>query len=309
MAPSSDPWRHHYAPQFYLSNWAGPDGLVWQRSRTPQGKFKDKRVSTRSTAFAEELYTLRAHAPFAPQSEPAEIETKLMKKLDDLSADALRKLLVEGVAALDEGEREDWALFMNGLIERSARRLRQRDQRAAEVADKIAAAHLARMPADRRERMAAVLEPTLRATWANNMVRSFMVDQIRDPKVIEYFVGMAWYILTLPEDSPLVGTDAELITTDAPLLINCGRDEAPIHTLSIALDPHHLFFAQQKSQAFSEEFAGMLWLTHGVSLLAQPCSYVYSANQLADGKVIRLRTASELCMTGDASDSDPSMAP
>jgi hypothetical protein len=131
-----------------------------------------------------------------------------------------------------------------------------------------------------------------------------MVEQIRDPKVIEYFVGMDWYIVTLPEDSPLVGTDAELITTDAPLLINCGRDEAPIHTLSIALDPHHLFFAQQKSRAFSEEFAGTLWLTYGVSLLMRPCSYVYSTGQLSDGKVLRLRTASELYMTGGATDAD-----
>lgn len=300
MAGPSEPWRHHYVPQFYISNWAGPDGLVWQRSRTPRGTFKDRRVSTRATGFAEDLYTLRSKLPFARQSDPAEIETKLMQKLDDLSAGALQKLVVDGVVALDPGEREDWALFMNGLIERAARRLRQHDQRAVEVAGSLAAEHLARMPVERRERMASLLDPALQAAWANNIVRSHMVDQIRDPKVIEYFVSMEWHVLTLPSDSNLAGADAELITTDAPLLINCGRDDRPIHTLSIALDPHRLFFAQSKTEPLTEEFAGALWLTHGVSLLMQPCSFVYSTRKLSDGKAVRLRAVSEMYMSGTA---------
>jgi Protein of unknown function (DUF4238) len=171
MADPSEPWRHHYVHQFYISNWAGPDGLVWQRSRTPRGTFKDRRLSTRATGFAEDLYTLRSKLPFARQSDPAEIETKVMQKLDDLSAGALQKLVADGVVALDPGEREDWALFMNGLIERAARRLRQRDQRAVEVAGSLTAEHLARMPVERRDRMASLLEPALQAAWANNTVQ------------------------------------------------------------------------------------------------------------------------------------------
>lgn len=300
MAGPSDPWRHHYVPQFYISNWAGTDGLVWQRSRTPRGTFEDKRVPTRSTGFAKNLYTLRSKLPFARQSDPAEIETKLMQKLDELSAGALRKLVTDGVGALDQGEREDWALFMNGLIERAARRLRRHDQRAVEVASSLAAEHLARMPVERRDRMASLLDPALQAAWANNIVRSHMVDQIRDPKVIEYFASMEWHVLTLPSDSNLAGADAELITTDAPLLVNCGRDDGPIHTLSIALNPQRLFFAHKEAEPLTEEFAGALWLTHGVSLLMQPCSFVYSARELSDGKVVRLRTASEIYMSGTA---------
>jgi hypothetical protein len=296
MGNRSAPWRHHYVPQFYIRNWAAADGLVWQRSRTPRGVFEDKRVAPRSTGFAKDLYTLHGERHFSAPADPTEIETKLMGKLDEFSAKALNKLIATGVESLDHGEREDWALFMNGLIERSAVRLNEQDKRALEIGNRLAEECLEKLAGEARQRIEGYLDQETRSALAKNIVRSSMVAQLRDANVNKYLVEMQWYVLTPPASAGLSGLDAELITTDAPLLINCGRDNGPIHALSIALNPHLLFFACNTAEPLTSEFVTMLWLSHCISLLMQPCSFVYSATELADGGVIRLRTASEVYM-------------
>ncbi len=107
----NEPRKHHYIPQFYLSNWCAADGRVVYYRRMP-GRVVEGRIAPRSTGFEKDLYTL-AHLH---DSVRQAVEKEVTAEVDSRAAIALRKMIASRSAdGLDRSERLAWTSFVVSL--------------------------------------------------------------------------------------------------------------------------------------------------------------------------------------------------
>src|SRR5262249_15309640 len=107
----NEPRRHHYIPQFYLSNWCNADGDLWSYHRIPT-KLIINKVRPKSAGYEKELYTL-AHLPAEARQS---VEKYVTADVDNRAATALQKMTksksAEGLTGKD---RLGWAQFIVSL--------------------------------------------------------------------------------------------------------------------------------------------------------------------------------------------------
>jgi hypothetical protein len=276
---------HHYLPQFYLRQWVtGSDGRLWRYRREPSGVVSERRVAPKGTAFESDLYAVRDAGPVFHQPQPNIIETQFFQKVDADAAGVLTKLLASPPAELDDGQRRCWAVFLNSLLERHGTKLSERDAQAPMLAEDVYRQTLARCPAEGRDRLEALLAEIDRDQLSRNMVREHMVKETKNEDVVGYFVSLHWLVVSIrPEDF--------LITTDAPLVINCGRQPRPIQLVTVALNPEKLFIMQPPWWGVDEELVAHLSLLHNLTLLDARPRFAYSHRKVEDRPAVKLRVA------------------
>jgi hypothetical protein len=261
-----------------------------------------KRVSPRSTAFEPDLYAVASTGVLDPNRDPHIIETGFLQKIDTAAAVAHQKLVHAGPDSLTDDDKRAWALFLNSLLERNRATVLGRLKEAPAIGAEAAAKIMARVKEETRARMAGVFEVFDAVTASKNMVHEFMAREIRDPKVISYFMNCGWTVLT-------VETGPAFITTDAPLLVNAGASASPIDVLTLALDPSKLFIMHPASWKTTDneviECAKSLGLGHNLLLLKAGCRCVYSRDPITDGGPIRLRSAVDDFLSRDRSEPLP----
>lgn len=132
---------HHYLPQFYLRQWAGPDGRVLRYKRGRGDAVLEEPVAPKGTAFEPDLYG----APPATAWEhhdPNIIETEVLSPIDSATALVLKKLTCD-LPILDAAERRSWAQFLVSLFHRHRDTILERDQHAPALARETLARMLA----------------------------------------------------------------------------------------------------------------------------------------------------------------------
>lgn len=268
--PSPNPSRrHHYAPQLYLRGFAGADGLLWEYKRELSGRLTERRVAPKRTGFAKALYSFRGTGPFF-RRRPDLIETDFFQILDNDAARVLQKILGGVALPLSDEDRTVWALFVNSLLERNVRVLRQRDAQAPALVEQILAPRRARNPAF-IERVSRLADPL---AMAQNTIREHMVNEIRRADVIDSFKGLKW-------DMVCVGPGTELVTSDAPLVINGVERQSttPIRMMSLALSPSRLLIMRPASWELDDTFKRTLVLSHNLSLVQGDGDFLYLFRQ------------------------------
>jgi hypothetical protein len=266
---------HHYLPQFYLRQWVTePDGRLWRYKLEPSGVVSERRVAPRGTAFEPDLYAVRDAGPLFQQPDPHIVETQFFQQVDDRAANVLTKLLAGSVRDLNTEEMAAWAIFLNSLLERHGSKLAARDKRSPELADEVYQAFVARCPSTGgRARLETYLKNVDRDQLSRNMVREHMVKEIKSQELVDYFVSRRWLVVTIrPEDF--------LITTDAPVVINCGKHAEPIVLLTVALSPEKLFIMYPPTWNMDAELVAHLSLLHNSMLLMARPSFVYSQRKV-----------------------------
>jgi hypothetical protein len=285
------PRRHHYTPQFYLRAFTGSDGLLWQYRREPSGALAERKVSPKSTGFERDLYTIRDVAPYFPERDPTGIESSLLAPIDDAAAVVLRKLNAEQEPNLSEEERAAWATFLNSMIERDPLVLREREALAPEFAKQV----IERMRGRARSAGSlARLDDTLDSldcrAMSLNSVREQMVRGIRDEATVTALGNRGWVLLRVDD-----GTD--LITSDAPLVINAGTNARPIEILTMALSPSRMFVLYpswwSRDDHEFQEFLRLAVACHNLTLVDGPGRFLYARRRVEDAENVRLRTAVE----------------
>jgi hypothetical protein len=280
-------WRHHHAPQFYLSQWVNPvTGRLLQYKRVPTGKLVIDKTIPKSTGYAKYLYTARPTTPWEDWA-PDQIETDFMSPLDNLAAAVMRKMLEQpaGDVALDDEQRTAWALFIRSLLERHPKTLAERDAFAVEAAAAL-----------REEYEETLQTETVRRAFeifdiegaARNTVRTHMVQQIRDPEFLALYKDQHWAVVDTPDDL--------YITCDQPLLVNpvtdreVGKDT--IYVMTLPISPQRLFVSYPKSwhtdPDWQSALTGMIYM-HNMLIVESGPQYLYAMQPIADGKVARLR--------------------
>lgn len=287
MSANATSWRHHYVPQFYLRCWTDTcSGKVWQYKREPSGKLSEKPVPTKTTGFGQDLYTAKDILPYFPERTPDSIEHDFFGPLDNAAAVILGKL-VRDLNSLNAEERSTWALFLNSLLERHPVVLEQRDADAHRVAIEVAEEALARCPTPgSRARMAELLGDMDLSAVGQNTAREHMVREICDPDVLRAFLVKQWKVVH-------VGPVLKLITSDRPLVINCGYSSSPIEMLTISLSPSHLFLMHPLSWEMDEDFLNSIIVFHNLTLIEADNGYLYSMGRIEDGPIVKTRKAVE----------------
>lgn len=237
------------------------------------------------------LYTLSEATVLNSSRDRFSVEREFFQEIDNDAAVAFAALLTGGVNALDERGRNSWAVFLNSLHERRPRLLAEMDARAKAILDRAYEHLQAGSDPEGRERFSRIMSDEVRAGMARNEVRYEMMRRIREPKTIGRLLETKWRIVNN------LNPEFEFITTDSPLIVNCGRDEPAFATLVIALDPQKLFFlypSDWSDDASTRETLGLMAVVHNPLLLDGDCQFIYSRTKLEDGDFIRIRRGAEL---------------
>ena len=106
--------RHHYVPQFLLRAWAEtqPDRKV-ESFRLDLPHLPSSRRAPKHVGYEENLFALTM--PVVAGMEQQAVERHLLRRIDDLAADVLRKLAATGLAGLTPDNRRDWVRFLMSL--------------------------------------------------------------------------------------------------------------------------------------------------------------------------------------------------
>jgi len=282
--------RHHYVPQFYLRAFAGSDGKIWQYKREPCGHVSERHVSPKATGFEENLYAVREVATFLPERDPVGIESTFLASIDDAAAPVHRKLLEKPCPTLSDAERTAWATFLNSMLERDLRVIREREELAPKFTESVTSKLRSRA---RTMEDLARLDDTLQSLDCEaislNSVREHMVREIRDPKTLDILQRRGWRLVRL-------GQGPDLVTSDAPLSINAGTDSRPIELLACALSPSCLFVMYPSHWPADQEFKDLcqsLVLIHNLTMIDGPGRFLYSRDRILDDDGGRLRAAVE----------------
>lgn len=111
MKSDNPPKKHHYIPQFLLEQWT-IGGKLYRYTQPIPGKISRYHKPAKATGFQERLYQI----PNLPDNLAQQVETEVMKPIDDLAADALKKLLTkEGFSNLTHDDRIAWVTFIRTL--------------------------------------------------------------------------------------------------------------------------------------------------------------------------------------------------
>ncbi len=271
--------RHHFVPQFYLRYWyePGKDGF-WLYFRNGAGKIGLAHRPTGSVAYIKNLYSIVPDGLNFRTSVSQEIETEFFARVDDAASQVQEKLVNHGLASLTDADRRSWAVFVNSLLERSPKRIRELQGSAAGVIDTTIArfeqAHPGSAPSPR---MRAILARIDKAAANRNAVLSSLTAYIVDPAFIEYVAAMRWVLVDIP-----AGSDEHFLTGDSPVVVNGGSGQMPVHVLTIALSPSRLLVMFKDAPEFDDDFIGRLTMGHSIFLVQQTEKYVMSSRPLSD---------------------------
>lgn len=237
---------HHFVPQFYLKQWADPDGRIpsyrWIRDRAVFSHVP----SAKGTGFEPDLYA-REHVP--PEDRHF-VETGFFKIFDDRAARIHTRLIKREKFTFTAEERTDWAIFL------AAANARTPDNVAGikQMTTRVLREKLNEDPEEVEKALGYKLPVTL-AEWTEknaperiaNAGLQQLVKYLTNKDHIQRYMDMMWTVHEPPS------RHKELLTCDRPLWY--FRD--PEHrefTVMMTLSPRTVFIAT-KNPAFADKLA------------------------------------------------------
>jgi hypothetical protein len=227
--------RHHYIPEFYLRQWAGPDGRVCEFSQRYKGIVKPRMTHPAGTGYEENLYTLAGF----PAETAQLIEDNFFRVADQFASDALKILLHNNTPEMSADVRSGWSRFVLSLIHRNPEKIawiktevqRGLDARLQEVKENY---ENFRRPSD-----PPTFEEYIALNGANSEAKGFaMILQsfVDSRNVGAYINGMRWSVLTIGNPTHT------LLTSDRPVIMSDGI-KYDHSFIIVPLSPFSLFLA------------------------------------------------------------------
>jgi hypothetical protein len=281
--------RHHFLPQFYLRHFTDADGRLVRTVKTPAGQLREERYSPKTVGCEADLYSIETEINFHPVKNPDQVETGIFGPIDNCAAPVMRRLLDHAPSALNDTERETWAIFVNSLMERHPQRLRTRDKLAETKALEHTEGLLAGLPEETRPLWTRAISRLDVRALSHNAVRGAMIKAIRDEEALDYFRGMLWVKVCLHAPAQF-----ELLTSDNAVLTNFGQPW-PIEIMTLALSPTKLLVMVKRDMGLNEDHYLKMAVLHNLELFRQS-ECIYSRQPLQDMEALRTRYAAELSL-------------
>lgn len=258
----SDPDRHHFLPQFYLSRWANGQGQLSTYSRQ-RGKLFVREYAPKSIGAEKGLYALNG---VAPEHRNA-IEREFMgPEVDDSASRALRILLSETRPVLPMDLRMAWVRFLMSLLVRLPNLLRKLKADASETLAQEIIKRPEEYEALRRATDPPTLMEFLRERGIDGLVEDFGTTLIPGlvelPQMKADIARMDWRVFHF-RDGPY-----GLVTSDFPICMLPGL-ASPDCLISLPLSPTAIFLASYSSDLLNQLDA------------LQPPALIDSANRIS----------------------------
>lgn len=275
--------RHHFIPKFYLKTWYDFDGSgVWLYLRNKNGNLSLKRRPAKSIGFEEDLYLLKADG-LQLQETSDDIETKFFQPIDTAASLVYQKLITSGVSSLSTNDRSVWSLFINALIERSPDRINDAERASDGMYEEVYEEFRSKWGSSVGwPRLKELYERQDKDIAIRNAILTGLVRYIYDEPFIQYMCEMSWDLVRLKE-----GSKDHFIISDKPVIINAGRAEEPIYTLSIALTPNLLLVMYKNVEEFDLEFIKICAATHNYFMARQAKKYLICSRKIEDSQFIK----------------------
>src|SRR6185503_3009442 len=103
--------KHHYIPEFYLKQWAGPDGRLVEFRRRHFDRVKPRLTHPGGTGYVRGLYSVQGAPPHVKDI----LEDRFMSVADGIAAASLQIMLNENVVPTGP-EKAGWTRFMMSLL-------------------------------------------------------------------------------------------------------------------------------------------------------------------------------------------------
>jgi hypothetical protein len=240
----NDPRRHHYNPEFYLDEWAGPDGLVCEIKKA-HGKVEARRKSPRATGFQRDLYRTVG----VPDEQY--VEKNFMSPLDNDAARTLQKILSGDGAEWSGAERTAWTTFILSLLFRNPENvtiIKDHIRDLWEHAKTALEANYAerRLPTypETFDGYMALTNPAAAEIAASN----FLMKTIANERVGSTIFNMHW------TRHVLKNSKFQLLTSDRPIIMPLGLGD-PRASIVLPVSPSVVFVAAH-DRVFASWLAG-----------------------------------------------------
>ncbi len=192
----SQPRKHHYLPEWYLSRWKRPwngDEVIWEFGRVgPQKELHARYRHPSATGYAFDLYTI----PNSAAEEAAEIETKLLQVIDDRGAKAVT--MAELGKAAGPKDKAGLVQFMLSMLHRSPDRIEYLEQRLKQVLDDN-----------------PLFDGEDSDVFRTGALNTF-IDLVQSPLMIGRMMQMRTFVINLSDAAH------DLLTSDSPLMMSNG---------------------------------------------------------------------------------------
>jgi hypothetical protein len=241
----SDPDRHHFLPQFYLSRWANAEGKLSTYSRQ-RGRLFVREYAPKTIGAERGLYALNG----VPPEHRNAIERDFMgPEIDDPAAKALRILLSETRPVLPMDLRMAWVRFLISLLVRLPNLLRELKADASDTLAREIAARPEEYAALRRPGHPPTLMEFLKERGVDGLVEDFgttLIPGLVDlPQMKADIVRMDWRVFHF-RDGPY-----GLLTSDFPICMLPGLG-SPDCLISLPLSPTAIFLASYNSELLNQ---------------------------------------------------------
>lgn len=274
-APYPKRQKHHYIPQFYLKQWAGPDGRICEFSPRYKGIVKPRMTYPAGTGYVENLYTLSG----LPAETAQILEEKFFKPTDQFASDALDILLSGTTSEVSLDARSGWARFVMSLIHRHPEKVSWIKEEVESgfrlrTQDMIQDYESSRRPSDPQnfEEYVAINGASFRAKAFAMFLRGIIDSQ----NVGASLSGMKWSVLTIEDPTH------HFLTSDRPVIMSDGIKYADSFVI-VPLSPASLFLAvNTPRQEQNIQNKPLNELTREVNSIVcrQAQKYVYGTNNL-----------------------------
>ena len=228
----NDPRRHHYNPEFYLGEWAGPDDLVCEIKKA-HDKVEPHRKSPKATGFQRDLYRT------VGVPEEQYVEKNFMSRLDNDAARALQKILSGDGTEWSGDERTAWTMFILSLLFRNpenvtlirdlGRQLWEQGMSALEA--DYAARRLPTYP-ETFDGYVALTKPAAAEIGASNLLMKIIANE----RIGRTFFHMDW------TRHVLKNSKFQLLTSDRPIIMPLGLGD-PRAFIVLPVSPTVVFVA------------------------------------------------------------------
>ncbi|KEQ53731.1 DUF4238 domain-containing protein [Sphingobium chlorophenolicum] len=240
----SDPDRHHFLPQFYLSRWANAQGKLSTYSRQ-RGKLFVREYAPKTIGAERGLYALNG----VPPEHRNAVERDFMgPEIDDPAARALR-ILLSAQPLLPTDLRMAWVRFLMSLLVRLPNLLRKLKADASETLAREIAARPEEYEALRRPGHPQTLMEFLKERGVGGLIEGFgttLIPGLVDlPQMKADIARMDWRVFHF-RDGPY-----GLVTSDFPICMLPGL-ASPNCLISLPLSPTAIFLASYNSELLNQ---------------------------------------------------------
>jgi hypothetical protein len=238
---------HHFVPQFYLKQWADPNGRIpnyrWIRDRAVFGHVP----STQGTGFERDLYA-QEHVSVEDRHK---VETHFFKLLDTKAAIIHARFIELERFTLTPEERTDWAIFLAAATARTPEKIAHFKRTLAEAVR----ANLRDTDPAEIEKALGYKPPFTLLEWtekhfpgqiANFHLRMLIKHMTRE-ELVQLYMDMDWTVHRVRS------RHKELLTCDRPLWY-LHNPNHPNFTMMMTLSPRVVFIAA-KSQQLADSMA------------------------------------------------------